>query len=406
MTWYGFQPNNPNCAINSRSVKVKTRFLHKQYALYETYAYAYGCLEEKFLLTAHDWSWHIIQHLMTFLKGVAKFITSSRLLTSIRVMDRLAVYIAAANLAPREAEIRVLVAQGAQDVRAIMTSPWSAEEVRRDMERESKTRPATRDRQVTGIMWYLFALAVERNQGFVTGAFVCLDPHGRLFAYFQGVGTARISSHLKRHSAPGCTGGVDLHADDVLPPLPHGHRHVLFIAINHDKRRGRCLFLKPERYGVGGVRNFIRHAAHYIRSLARRRRFGGNEGVGMRKERIPDRAVHDFREAVAHLPDGPSAIAKVGRHAEGDGIGGMHDYLIKKLADAKLPESARAPLATMLYRLESEYDFAALRFGNEVFLDLATDLAGPLPEALEVHGPSLSLLWQRPFPQWATQYEL
>ncbi|RYP44029.1 hypothetical protein DL768_009460 [Monosporascus sp. mg162] len=307
------------------------------------------------------------------------------------MVERLAAYITAADLAAREAEIRGLVAQGAQDVHAIMTSRWSADEVRRLAARE--THPATRDRQVTGIMWYLTALAVERNQGFVRGAFVCRDPHGRLSAYFRGVGTPRISSHLKRHSAPGCTGGVDLRADDSLPPLAYGHRHVLFVTINHDKRRGNCLFLKPELYGVTGVLNFFHHAVLYMRSLVRRRRFGGNDGVGMRKERIPDHFVRDFRKAVAHLSDGPSAIAEVGCRGEGDGIGCMHDYLVMKLADANLPESTRMPLATILYRLKSEYDFVAMRFGSEVFLDLATDLAGPLPKAPGVHGPSPSLQW-------------
>ncbi|KAH8659757.1 hypothetical protein BGZ61DRAFT_369995 [Ilyonectria robusta] len=301
-------------------------------------------------------------------------------------VDRLANYLAAAGLAAREAEIRTFVAQGAQDVHAIMTSPWSSDELRRIATRE--IHPPTRGRQVTGIMWYLTALAVERNQGFVAGAFLCLDPHGRLSAFFRAVGTPRTSSHLKRHSAPGCTGGVDLHADGTFPPLAHGHRHVLFIAIVNDKRRGNCLFLKPEPYGVAGLQDFIHHSERYVRSLARRFRFGGNDRVGMRKERIPDRFVKAFAEAVAHLPDGLSAIAEVGSKGVGEGIGGMHDYLTTKIADAKLPEPAHVPLATLLQRLESEYDFVALRFGNEVCLDLAADLSGPLPQAPEVLGPS------------------
>ncbi|KAK3325019.1 hypothetical protein B0H66DRAFT_547253 [Apodospora peruviana] len=319
-------------------------------------------------------------------------------------MDGLSAYIAASGLSSHAAEIRTLIAQGAHDVRAIMTSPSSADKLRRRAACE--TYPAVRDRQVTGIMWYLTALAVERNQGFVHGAFVCRDPNGQLSAYFLGVGTPRISSHLKRHSAPGCTGGIDLlggaaNHDDALPPLPHGHRHVLFISIAHDKRRGNCLFIKPEPYGVDGVLNFLRHSVDYVRSLARRRlRFGGNDCAGMRKERIPDRLVQDFCEAVAHLPDGRSAISEVGYQGEGDGIGCMHDYLSKKLADAdadaassQLPESARMSLTTILRRLESDYDFVSLRFGNEVFLDLASDITRPLPQAPGVSGPSPSLWW-------------
>ncbi|KAL5592418.1 hypothetical protein FOBRF1_013444 [Fusarium oxysporum] len=306
-------------------------------------------------------------------------------------VDRLASYLAVAGLAAHESEIRTFVAQGAQDVRAIMTSPWSSDELRRIAAR--KIHPATCGHQVTGIMWYLTALAVERNQGFVAGAFLCLDPHGRLSAFFRAVGTPRTSSHLKRHSAPGCTGGVDLHADGTFPPLAHGHRHVLFIAIVNDKRRGNCLFLKPEPYGVAGLRDFIHHAERYVRSLVRRFRFGGNDRVGMWKERIPDRFVKAFAEVVAHLPDGLSAIAEVGSKGVGEGIGGMHNYLTTKITDVKLPEPAHVPLATLLQRLESEYDFVALRFGNEVCLDLEADLSRPLPQAPEVLGPSPSLWW-------------
>ncbi|KAJ6444985.1 C-type cyclin [Purpureocillium lavendulum] len=279
-------------------------------------------------------------------------------------VDRLAHYIAAVGLGAREAEIRTLVAQGAHDVQAILTSPWSSQELRRLAACEID--PSTRGRLVTGIMWFLAALAVERNQSFVAGAYLCLDPHSRLSSFYQALGRPRTSSHLRRHSAPGCTGGVDLHAESSLPPLANGHRHVLFIAIINDKRRGNCLFLKPEPYGVAGLRNFTHHTERYVRSLARRFRFGGNDRVGMRKERIPDRFVRAFAEAVANLPDGLRAIAEVGCKGEGEGIGGMHSYLTTKIAEqARLPERTNAPLVTLLRRLESEYDFVHLRFGNE-----------------------------------------
>ncbi|KAH8660994.1 hypothetical protein BGZ61DRAFT_539886 [Ilyonectria robusta] len=283
-------------------------------------------------------------------------------------VDRLANYLAAAGLAAREAEIRTFVAQGAQDVHAIMTSRWSSDELRRIATRE--IHPPTRGRQVTGIMWYLTALAVERNQGFVAGAFLCLDPHGRLSAFFRAVGKPRTSSHLKRHSAPGCTGGVDLHADGTFPPLAHGHRQVLFIAIVNDKRRGNCLFLN-----LSPTVSLVSKTSSTTLSATSAR------------SRV-DRFVKAFAEAVAHLPDGLSAIAEVGSKGVREGIGGMHDYLTTKIADAKLPEPAHVPLATLLQRLESEYDFVALRFGNEVCLDLAADLSGPLPQAPEVLGPS------------------
>lgn len=269
-----------------------------------------------------------------------------------------------------------------------MNSSLSADELRRIAARE--VHPAIRGRQVTGIIWYLTSLAVERNQTFLSGAFLCLDPDGRLSAFFLAIGNPRTSSHLRRHSTPGCTGGVDLVVDGALPPLANNHRHVLFITITDDKYRGNCLFLKPEPYGISGFRDFGHHTDRYVRSLARRFRFGGNDRDGMRKERIPDRYVKAFSQAVAHLPDGMSAIAEVGKKGAGEGIAGMHAYLTTKASDSSLSNST---LVALLHQLEAEYDFVNLRFGNEVCLNLGVEICRTLPGAPGIVGPSPSLSW-------------
>ncbi|EHK24106.1 uncharacterized protein TRIVIDRAFT_190951 [Trichoderma virens Gv29-8] len=289
-------------------------------------------------------------------------------------IDRFTKYLAATGLSAREAEIRTYVAQGAKDVRAIMTSPLSPDDLQQIAARE--VHPTTRGRQVAGIIWYLTSLAVERNQAFLSGAFLCLDPHGQLSAFFLAIGTPRTSSHLRRHSAPGCTGGVDLVVDGTLPPVANDHRHVLFIAIANDKHRGTCLFLKPEPYGVSGFKDFGHHADRYVRSLARRFRF--------------DRFVKAFSEAVAHIPDGVSAIEEVGRKGAGEGIAGMHAYLTTKTRDKRL---SKPSMVELLRQLEAEYDFVSLRFGNEVCFDLGAEISRPLPGAPGVLGPSPSLLW-------------
>ncbi|KAL9484755.1 hypothetical protein ACSS6W_003544 [Trichoderma asperelloides] len=297
-------------------------------------------------------------------------------------------YLAATGLSAREAEIRAYVAQGAEDVRAIMNSSLSSHELRQIAARE--VHSAIRGRQVVGIVWYLTSLAVDRNQSFQSGAFLCLDPAGRLSAFFLAVGSPRTSSHLRRHSAPGCTGGVDLVSDGALPPLANNHRHVLFITIKNDKYRGNCLFLKPEPYGISGFRDFGHHTDRYVRSLTRRLRFGGNDRDGMRKERIPDRYVKAFSEAVVHLPDGVSAIAEVGKKGAGEGIAGMHAYLTAKTSDSSLSKPA---LVSLLHQIETEYDFVSLRFGNEVCLDLGAEICRTLPGAPGIVGPSPSLSW-------------
>jgi len=56
-----------------------------------------------------------------------------------------------------------------------------------------------------------------------------------------------------------------------------------------------------------------------------------------------------------------------------------------------LPEIARKRMQEFLDYLEREYDFVQYRFGNEVVIDLETEMAGPLPVGKGVSGPSTAL---------------
>src|SRR4051794_3134436 len=90
-------------------------------------------------------------------------------------------YLADAGLAQWGPQIHASIAQGAQDVLAIMTQLRSVDEIR-EVARKMQHSPASII-QVTGIMWYLTYLSIERGQTFVTGAYLCRDPEGRLSAY-------------------------------------------------------------------------------------------------------------------------------------------------------------------------------------------------------------------------------
>lgn len=102
-------------------------------------------------------------------------------------------------------------------------------------------------------------------------------------------------------------------------------------------------------------------------SLKSKHTFGGNEVPEMRKERIPDEFVTSFAEAVTLLDDGPSAIAEICCRVEGEGIGGMYEFLTRKLGHpgaATLPGPTTDCMRALLDRLEAEYDFVDLRFGE------------------------------------------
>lgn len=319
-----------------------------------------------------------------------------------------------------------------------MTRPSSAEQLR-----QYATPASVYTSVVTGIIWYFMSLAIKRNQGFAEGAFICRDPHKRLAAYFRMIGVPRISSHLKRHSSPGCTGGIDLVASNRVPPLPYGHRHVLFIVIEGNRLRDSCLFLKPERHGVASLGDKFFHAVSWTRSMIFRC-FGlntNNNSAPTRKERIPAQLVQGFAGVVTNDPDGAAVLAEVGVHDAGEGIAGMHvcllsllpllrvfshmisqrkylallaeiqatlqiarviftqarwtgfeqlksltkrskEYLTKKVKLLQVDENdPLPPLYTFLQLLESTYDFPTVRFGNEVFLDLSADPSTSFPEA-------------------------
>ncbi|PSR82752.1 hypothetical protein BD289DRAFT_370822, partial [Coniella lustricola] len=282
-------------------------------------------------------------------------------------------YISDARLVHYEPEIRAYIAQGAKDLSSIMLRPSSAELLQRTM-----TSPVACTSVVTGIVWFLMSSAVERDQGFVEGSFICRDPHKRLASYFQLIGVSRISSHLKRHSGPGCTGGIDLVACSEVPPLPYGHRHILFIAIEGNRFRESCLFLKPERHGVASLSDKFFHVASWTRSMVNRCLGLESSRVDgpMRKERIPTQLVQRFGELVSYDTEGPKVLAEVGCHNAGEGIACMHAYLSQRVKDLDFDKDhALSPFCAFLELLESTYDFVAVRFGNEVFIDLMADVS-------------------------------
>ena len=288
-------------------------------------------------------------------------------------------YLTSIGLSHHESAIRASIAQGAHDIHTILTSPLSPSEIHRLSRNIVSTNPHARIPIVTNITWYLFWLAIQRNQPFVTGAFLLLDPSTRLSSFFCGIGTPRRSSHLKRYTTAQNTGGIDLFfsSDSAksdlnkkgIVPLPHSHQHILYTALpassfsssfsssstrtgagtgigkGKEKRRYTdrppSLFLKPEKNGIKGVRNLARHSAGYLSSLKRRYTLGANEVVGMQKERIPTGLVSKFTNLIEvaglEKKEEKEIIKEVGSAAEGEGVAAMWAFLAHKLGVTSTP---------------------------------------------------------------------
>lgn len=184
-------------------------------------------------------------------------------------------------------------------------------------------------RTIIAMIWYLYALALDKNQGFEEGTFVVEDANFVLYNFllnyikkfnpsikgtledpkihvsYNPFGYSRDSSHLNqelyRHY------GIDVRfgaRGSELPLLPADKRHILFGKVNQEKN---LIFIKPENFGLYYLDGLIAHGLELGESKLRKAGVARktDDDPTYRKERVPEQFLRDFDVALQQsgIPD-------------------------------------------------------------------------------------------------------
>lgn len=143
-----------------------------------------------------------------------------------------------------------------------------------------------RSQLITDLMWYLMDLALKKGKGFNEGTFVINGAHKALYDFLRSFKSTymRGHSHFKsrvpeviKNMFYECSKGYGIDCASG----PADKKHLLFELIDG----GKMLFIKPENHGTDGMLDYICHAVGYAASVFRHI-YGGNNEMGMQKERI------------------------------------------------------------------------------------------------------------------------
>lgn len=184
-------------------------------------------------------------------------------------------------------------------------------------------------RSIISLIWYLYAVALEKNQGFEEGTFIIEDTNFVLYNFlmnyikrfnpsvtgtlqdplthvsYNPFGYSRDSSHLNqtlyRHY------GIDVRfgpRGGELPLLPADKRHILFGKVDQEKN---LIFIKPENFGLYYLDGLIAHGLELGESKLRKVGVAqkSDDDITYRKERVPTQFLKDFDAALreSNIPD-------------------------------------------------------------------------------------------------------
>lgn len=212
----------------------------------------------------------------------------------------------------------------------------------------------------------ILAYAESTNQFFHSGAFVIMDPEGKMFDFFRGrpESYGRVSSHDMPGSPPQF--GLDLKegVDISSAGIERNLIHILFaqFTAQRGETQHRCLFLKPEIFGTQGCCNKVKHWCEWLRTRPCWR--SEPEGYVFRKDRVDSKYSTKYKEL-----------------AGGQGCRlGSKPFVHEMLADldpkgkAALQQLVAADIGRSMEECKDELGFAC-RLGREVFISLEVSTA-------------------------------
>lgn len=277
---------------------------------------------------------------------------------------------------------------------------------------------------IVSICWYLFSLAVEKDQGFTSGMIVLQDNNNRLYKFllnyclrvnpsllnsslsslynFSGVPSlqnlssslspsyyslaySRISTHFQEiKNNPDYQGqfGIDIRFSQYGKReniLPANKSHILFgklpKQINNNNQNNNYagmpsddfMFLKFETYGLCPFDgSFFMHMAELLKV-----NLWGNAKNFARRETVPSKIMKNYKKILNELIALDNLSTKEKEYAKNINIiRDIYKYLKNLISQNKLNKNMRKKINKLLHKLEKDnnYDYLELRRGYEVIL--------------------------------------
>lgn len=220
----------------------------------------------------------------------------------------------------------------------------------------------------TQFFWYLMSQAIEKDQGFTSGAIVCEDPGQKILEFFncQNHGTyRRISTHFHgRITGNHSNYGVDI-LQDKDHGLPSGHRTLLFAPINMPRSDTDFLFLKPEPNGARKwTAQWILHGVDFLLSVFKSKIFPEIfVEPDARRERVPLQLRSAFASLYCKITQQTHVPQEISQRVKIYGIAAMK-MVLEELTIAPAFQDEASDFFSQLLT----YDHTSFRTGNEVIL--------------------------------------
>lgn len=214
------------------------------------------------------------------------------------------------------------------------------------------------ENDIKNLIWFFYALAINKNQGFSEGTFLIEDPNFGLYDYLSKFGLYRHSSHFKETAST--QKGTDIEG------LPADKRTLLFGKVIKENQDKDLTFIKPENFGVQKYYDIMMHGYEFVVAQARKR-IGSDDWDEWRKERVPKEDLALYTALIKRIKNSGCTMDFKDKELN---IHTMYNNIIKFLAekencsDKKLVSEA----GSYINLLEQKYDRVNLRFGREVIL--------------------------------------
>lgn len=221
---------------------------------------------------------------------------------------------------------------------------------------------------IIALMWYFYAIVIEKDQGFTSGVMILEDNDQKIYQFLHHYikqvnpkrllrrslismnpyGYSRRSTHFPRDQEKFIQYGIDIRFTPYQKAqqfLPAFRTHILFGRLNHG-----LTFVKFERHGLYAKDGFVGHAFGFLNHVIKQTisKFVARKERSLeRKEYMPEWVKQECRKL------------------------GLKMSNIKKIRDIVQIHHKDQRLNDFIARLAQKYDHLGMRYGGEVILSRA-----------------------------------